>query len=115
MGLKHFATEPGYVLQYLKFLTNLNDTGNVRATLERAVKLLPANKSKDGALVNTYTDRQTNTNVNTNTYIQTDRHRHGLTDTDTHIQTSTRTQNVHAHITQRYTHKLTHHTYTKTN
>ncbi|RLM92057.1 cleavage stimulation factor subunit 77 [Panicum miliaceum] len=44
-GLKRFMQEPGYILEYADFLCRLNDDRNVRALFERALSLLPPEKS----------------------------------------------------------------------
>ncbi|TVU34518.1 hypothetical protein EJB05_16353 [Eragrostis curvula] len=44
-GLKRFMHEPGYILEYADFLCHLNDDRNVRALFERALSLLPPEKS----------------------------------------------------------------------
>ncbi|RLN22656.1 cleavage stimulation factor subunit 77 [Panicum miliaceum] len=44
-GLKRFMQEPGYILEYVDFLCRLNDDRNVRALFERALSLLPPEKS----------------------------------------------------------------------
>ncbi|KAG0481583.1 hypothetical protein HPP92_012441 [Vanilla planifolia] len=44
-GLKKFMNEPGYILEYADFLCRLNDDRNVRALFERALSLLPPEKS----------------------------------------------------------------------
>ena len=38
--------EPGFVLEYLRFLTALNDKNNIRAELEKALRTLPSDKCK---------------------------------------------------------------------
>ncbi|CAO2205155.1 unnamed protein product [Urochloa humidicola] len=46
-GLKRFMQEPGYILEYADFLCRLNDDRNVRALFERALSLLPSEKSTE--------------------------------------------------------------------
>ncbi|CAO2161573.1 unnamed protein product [Urochloa humidicola] len=46
-GLKRFMHEPGYILEYADFLCRLNDDRNVRALFERALSLLPPEKSTE--------------------------------------------------------------------
>ncbi|KAG2594864.1 cleavage stimulation factor subunit 77-like [Panicum virgatum] len=46
-GLKRFMQEPGYILEYADFLCRLNDDRNVRALFERALSLLPPEKSTE--------------------------------------------------------------------
>ncbi|KAK1370158.1 Cleavage stimulation factor subunit 3 [Heracleum sosnowskyi] len=45
LGLKHFMQEPGYILEYVDFLSRLNDDRNIRALFERALSALPPEKS----------------------------------------------------------------------
>jgi len=50
-GLKRFMQEPGYILEYADFLCRLNDDRNVRALFERALSLLPPEKSTEVSLL----------------------------------------------------------------
>lgn len=44
-GLKRFMHEPVYILEYVDFLSRLNDDRNIRALFERALSLLPPEES----------------------------------------------------------------------
>ncbi|KFK43960.1 hypothetical protein AALP_AA1G196700 [Arabis alpina] len=46
-GLKHYMSEPIYILEYADFLTRLNDDRNIRALFERALSTLPAEESAE--------------------------------------------------------------------
>lgn len=37
LGMKKFKTSPEFILQYLDFLSHLNDTNNTRVLFERAL------------------------------------------------------------------------------
>ncbi|KAK9717514.1 mRNA 3'-end-processing protein rna14, variant 2 [Basidiobolus ranarum] len=47
LGLKTYASEPGYVLQYLEYLIQMNDDNNIRALFERALTSLSSDKAVD--------------------------------------------------------------------
>lgn len=44
-GLKHFMHEPKYIIEYIDFLSRLNDEQNVRSLFEWALSSLPPEKS----------------------------------------------------------------------
>eukprot|EP00897_Mesotaenium_endlicherianum_P004112 jgi/Mesen1/3729/ME000203S02819 len=47
LGLKKFIHEPAYIVEYADFLAGANDERNMRALFERALSVLPADKSKE--------------------------------------------------------------------
>eukprot|EP01119_Soliformovum_irregulare_P000563 TRINITY_DN10397_c0_g1_i2.p1 TRINITY_DN10397_c0_g1~~TRINITY_DN10397_c0_g1_i2.p1 ORF type:complete len:685 (-),score=185.73 TRINITY_DN10397_c0_g1_i2:48-1850(-) len=47
VGMAKFGTDPAYVIEYIRFLSHLNEENNLRVLFERAVSQIPTEKAKE--------------------------------------------------------------------